>query len=75
MEVRFTPSQEAALSKTAADTGIDAEQFVKNAALQMMEENAAFHEAVRLGLEQANRGEFIEEEEMDSRFELMLRRK
>jgi hypothetical protein len=75
MEVRFTPKQEADLSKIAADTGTDVEQFVKNAALRMMEENAAFHEVVLVGLEQANRGEFIEEEEMDSRFELMLQPK
>ena len=38
------------------------------------QEDARFHAAVREGLAQADRGEFIEEEEeMDARFEEMLR--
>ncbi|HJX84808.1 MAG TPA: hypothetical protein VJ723_10730 [Candidatus Angelobacter sp.] len=37
------------------------------------EEDAHFRAAVREGIAQAERGEFIEEEEMDERFEQMLR--
>ena len=36
-------------------------------------EDPQFRAAVREGLAQADRGEFIEEEEMDARFEEMLR--
>lgn len=36
-------------------------------------EDPQFRAAVREGLAQAGRGEFIEEEEMDARFEEMLR--
>jgi predicted transcriptional regulator len=37
-------------------------------------EDARFRAAVREGIEQADRGEFIEEAEMDARFEQMLRK-
>jgi len=36
-------------------------------------EDAHFRAAVREAIEQADRGEFIEEEEMDARLERMLR--
>jgi predicted transcriptional regulator len=46
---------------------------VKDAALRLLEEEARFRAAVREGIAQADRGEFIEEEEMDARLEQMLR--
>ena len=46
---------------------------MKDAALRLLAEDARFRAAVREGIEQADRGEFIEEEEMDARFEQMLR--
>jgi predicted transcriptional regulator len=46
--------------------------LVKDAALRLLED-ARFRAAVRVGIAQADRGEFIEEEEMDARFEEMLR--
>ena len=73
MEVHFTPEQEAQLAKVAATTGIDPEALVKDAALRLVEDDARFRAAVREGIEQAERGELIEEEEMDARFEEMLR--
>ena len=72
MEVRFTPEQEAQLAKVATIAGTDAERLVKDAALRVVED-VQFRAAVREGIAQADRGEFIEEEEMDARFEEMLR--
>lgn len=72
MEVHFTPVQEAELAKAATISGTDAETLVKNAALRMIED-VQFRAAVREGIAQADRGELIEEEEMDARFEEMLR--
>lgn len=46
---------------------------VKDAALRLLEEEARFRAAVLEGKAYADRGEFIEEEEMDARFEQMLR--
>jgi predicted transcriptional regulator len=73
MEVHFTPEQEAQLAQMATKEGTDAERLVKDAALRLLEEDARFRAAVRKGLEQADRGEFIEEEEMNARLEQMLR--
>lgn len=73
MEVHFTPAQEAQLSQLANHAGIDAERLVKDAALRLLREEARFRADVREGIAQADRGEFIEEEEMDARLEQMLR--
>ncbi len=73
MEVHFTPEQEARLSHIAASAGTDAERLVKDAALRLLEEDARFRAAVREGIDQADRGEFIEEAEMNARLEQMLR--
>jgi predicted transcriptional regulator len=73
MEVRFTPEQEAQLADIASKAGTDAEWLVKEAALRLLEEDARFRAAVREGIAQADRGEFIDEAEMDARLEQMLR--
>lgn len=73
MEVHFTPEQETQLSQIATHAGTDAEGLVKGAALRLLQEEAKFRAPVREGLAQADRGEFIEEEEMDARLEQMLR--
>ena len=72
MEVHFTPEQEAQLSQIADHTGTLAAHLVKDAALRLLEEDGRFRAAVRKGIEQANRSEFIEEEEMDVHIERML---
>ena len=72
MEVHFTPKQEAQLSQIADHTGTLAAHLVKDAALRLLEEDGRFRAAVRKGVEQANRSEFIEEEEMDVHIERML---
>jgi predicted transcriptional regulator len=73
MEVHFTAEQEARLAQIATKEGTDAERVVKDAALRLLEEDARFRSAVREGIAQADRGELIEEEEMDARLEQMLR--
>ena len=72
MEVHFTPEQEAQLFQFANHAGRDAERLVKDAALRLLEQDARFRAAVQEGIGQADRGEFIEEEEMDARIEKML---
>jgi predicted transcriptional regulator len=73
MRVHFTPEQEAQLAQIASKEGTDAERLVKDAVLRLLEEDARFRAAVREGIAQADRGEFIEEAEMDARLEQMLR--
>jgi predicted transcriptional regulator len=72
MEVRFTPEQEARLSKFAINEGMDPEELVKDAALRLIEDDSRFRAGVRKGIEQANQGQFIEEDEMDARVRRMF---
>jgi hypothetical protein len=72
MEVHFTPEQEARITQAARANGTDAEKLVKDAALRFVDD-ANFRAAVLEAKTYADRGEFIEEEEMDARFEEMLR--
>ena len=73
MEVLFTPEQEAQLAQIAASAGTEPERLVKDAALRLLQEDARFLAAVREGIAQADRGEFIEEAEMDARLEQLLK--
>lgn len=72
MEVHFTPEQEQQLAQIASHEGTDAEQLVRDAALRVLENDVRYRAAVRAGIAQADRGEFIEEEEMNARLERML---
>ena len=72
MEVHFSPDQIAQLAQIAAQEGVDTEKLVKDAALRLLQDDEHFRAAVRRGLEQADRGEFIEEDEMDARVKRMF---
>ena len=72
MEIHLTADQEARLSEIASQVGTSAEHLVKDAALRLLEEDVRFRAGVRKGIEQADRGEFIEEEEMDARIGRMF---
>jgi predicted transcriptional regulator len=73
MNIQFTPEQEAQLAQIATQEGTDAERLVKDAAVRLLEEDARFRTAVRAGIAQADRGEFIEREDLKARLEQMLR--
>jgi predicted transcriptional regulator len=72
MEVHFTPEQEAQLAEIANQAGTDAEHLVKKAALRLLERDAGFRAAVRKGMEEADRGEFVADDEMEARMARML---
>jgi predicted transcriptional regulator len=72
MEIPFTADQEAQLARMATKSGTDASHWVKDAALRLLEEEARFLAAVEKGIAAAERGEFVEEEEMDARLERMF---
>ena len=73
MEVPFTPEEEARVARIATQEGVDPAELVKDAALRLLNDDASFRAGVRKGTEQADRGEFIEEEEMDARVKRMFR--
>jgi predicted transcriptional regulator len=73
MEVHLTPEQEAQLSQIATKSGTDVERLATNVVSRYLDEESRFLAAVEKGLAAAERGEFIEEEEMDSRLEAMFK--
>jgi predicted transcriptional regulator len=74
MELHLTPEQEARLAEIAHHQGKQLQQLATERVLSLLEDDDDFRVAVRLGLAQADAGNFIEEEEMDARFEKMMRR-
>ncbi len=73
MQLNLTPQQEAKLASIAEHEGKPVEQFLTDAALRLLHENDRFLLAVEKGIAAADRGEFIEEEEMDARVKRMLK--
>jgi predicted transcriptional regulator len=72
MEVHFTPEQEAQLSQIANHSGTDPEQLVKEATLRLLQDDARFREGVKRGIAAAERGEFVEHEEVWANVEKIL---
>jgi predicted transcriptional regulator len=72
MEVHFTPDQEARLRQMATKAGTNPERLVKDVLVRYLDDEAQFLAAVEKGIAAAERGEFIEEEEMDTRVERMF---
>jgi predicted transcriptional regulator len=73
MEVNFTPEQQAKLVQIATQAGTVPERLVTNVVARYLDEEARFLAAVEKGIVAADRGEFIEEEEMDARLEAMFK--
>jgi predicted transcriptional regulator len=74
MEVSFSPKQQARLIEIATKAGTDPEHLVAKVVARYIDEEARFLAAVENGIAAAERGEFIEEEEMDARLEAMFKR-
>ena len=73
MEVHFTHEQEAQLARLARREGkVDAGELLRDAALRLLDDEERIRAAVLEGKSFADRGEFIEEAEMDRRFDEML---
>jgi len=73
MEVHFTPEEVARLATIANREGVDPQELGKNAALRLLEDDLQFRASVRKGTEQAERGDLIDGEEIDTRIKRMLR--
>jgi predicted transcriptional regulator len=72
MEVHFTPDQQTQLAQMATQAGTNPERLVTDVVVRYLDRKARFLEAVEKGIAAAERGEFIEEEEMDARLERMF---
>lgn len=74
MEVHFPPEVETQLRQVASDTGRTAEQVVRDSIDRMLASRAEFLADVERGIEQADRGQFVDHEEVRKRIERILRR-
>jgi predicted transcriptional regulator len=72
MNIDFTPEQAARLAQIATKAGTAPERLVTKVVARYLDEEARFLAAVEKGIAAAERGEFIEEEEMDARLEVMF---
>ena len=72
MELHFTPEQQARIAQIASRAGTEPERLVTNVVARYLDEEARFLAAVEKGIAAAERGEFIEEEEM-ARLEAMFK--
>jgi predicted transcriptional regulator len=73
MDVQVTPEQEAQLAQIAAKAGTVPERLVSSVVSRYLDEEGRFLAAVEKGIAAAERGEFIEEEEVDARIEAMFK--
>ena len=74
MHVPLTPEEEARFTKIASAAGKRPEQWAHDILAGVaVAEDEAFRAAVQLGIDQADRGELIEEADMDARVGRTLR--
>jgi predicted transcriptional regulator len=72
MEVHFSPDVETRLEQLAVANGRNAEQLVKDTVGRMLENQARFIAGVQRGIEQADRGEFVEHKDVLSRIDRLF---
>jgi predicted transcriptional regulator len=75
MDIQLTPEQEAAIASLAAEFGQDPQTYAQRALEQRMSEDSDFVEAIRIGREQLDRGDFLTHEEVGKRMESWFERK
>jgi predicted transcriptional regulator len=73
MNIHFTSDQEARLTQIATRAGTRPERLVVDVIQRYLNEEAHSLAAIEKGIVAADRGEFIEEEEMDTRLEAMFK--
>jgi len=73
MEVRLQPEKEAQLAQIAAQRGLNPDELAEQVLSRYLEDDKHFVEAVNIGLAAAERGEFVEHEEVGKRLKKILR--
>ncbi len=72
MEVRLQPEKEAQLAQIAAQRGLNPDELVREVVSRYLEDDKHFIEAVNLGLAAAERGDFVEHEEVGKKVKQIL---
>ena len=72
MEVRLQPEKEAQLAQIAAQRGLGPDELAQQVLSRYLEDDKHFVEAVNLGLAAADRGDFVEHEEVAKKLKQIL---
>jgi predicted transcriptional regulator len=64
MEVRLHPEKEAQLAQIAAQRGLKTDELAQQVLSHCLDDDSRFIEAVNLGLAAAERGDFVEHDEV-----------
>lgn len=73
MEIRLQPEKEAQLAQIAAQRGLKTDELAEQVLSQYLADDKRFIEAVNLGLAAAERGDFVEHEEVGKTLQQILR--
>jgi predicted transcriptional regulator len=73
MEVHLTPEQQHQLAELASQRGRDADTLAQEAISRYLSEEARFMEAVKLGEEALERGEYLTHEQVGERLDRLFR--
>jgi predicted transcriptional regulator len=73
MELRLQPEKEAQLAEIAAQKGLDPDELARQVLSRYLEDDTHFIEAVNIGLAAAERGDFVEHEEVGKKLRQILR--
>ena len=73
MEVHFDPTLQEKLTRAATEQGRDSESLVVEAVERMLNDDARFVEAVKLGEAQLERGEYLTHEQVGERIERLFK--
>ena len=72
MEVRLQPDKEAQLAQIAAQRGLKTNELAEQVLSRYLEDDKRFIEAVNIGIAAADRGEFVEHDEVGLRIKQIL---
>jgi predicted transcriptional regulator len=72
MEIHLRPEKEAQLTQIAAQRGLKADELAQQVLSHYLEDDTRFIEAVNLGLAAADRGDFVEHEEVGRKLKQIL---
>jgi len=73
MEIRLQPDKEEQLAQIAAQRGLKTDELAQQVLSRYLEDDTRFIEAVNLGLAAAERGDFVEHEEVGKKLKQILR--
>jgi predicted transcriptional regulator len=73
MEVRLQAEKEAQLAQIAAQRGLKTDELVQQVLSRYLEDDTNFVDAVNIGIAAADRGEFVEHDEVGDGIQKILR--